>query len=397
MARIILGISGGIAAYKATGLIRAFAELGHNVTVVPTENALRFIGTTTLEALSHNVVDSDLYSDVVTVKHVALGKSADLIVVAPATANLIAKLASGITDDLLTNTILASTAPILVVPAMHTEMWVNTATVANVATLRGRGLEVMDPASGRLTGEDSGPGRLPEVSEILEYALRILTPDDLVGKRFLVTAGGTREHIDPVRFIGNNSSGKQGVAIARAAARRGAEVTVLAANIQPIQIPNVKWLVANTASEMEVLVNQHLLSTDVLVMCAAISDFRVKNPATKKLKRSVLGDEISVDLVANPDILAGVVARIRNEAIQVVTVGFAAETATDDNELESIAKSKLLSKGCDFIVANDVARHKVFDSEDNNVVIVDKHGFTRSIKGNKSQVASGLLDMLGEL
>jgi phosphopantothenoylcysteine decarboxylase/phosphopantothenate--cysteine ligase len=241
--RVVLGVTGGIAAYKATGIIRLLTEAGHDVKVIPTANALRFIGATTLEALSHNSVDPDLYTDVEAVKHVELGQTADLVIVAPATASFLARMASGLADDLLMNTLLATKAPILVAPAMHTEMWQNPATVANVATLRQRGIEILEPAVGRLTGADSGPGRLPEPEEIVAAALALSAPQDLSGKRFLITAGGTQEPIDPVRFLGNHSSGKQGIALATEATKRGAKVTLIAANVSE-SIPAIhEWWV----------------------------------------------------------------------------------------------------------------------------------------------------------
>ncbi|MEY4492389.1 MAG: hypothetical protein RL085_800, partial [Actinomycetota bacterium] len=231
MARIVLGVTGGIAAYKATAIIRLLTEAGHSVKVIPTQNALRFIGATTLEALSHNAVDPDLYTDVDSVKHIALAQEADLVIVAPATASFLARLASGVADDLLGNTLLATTAPVLVAPAMHTEMWFNAATQANVATLTSRNITILEPDAGRLTGEDSGVGRLPEPEVIVETALGLLQTQDLIGQHFVITAGGTQEPIDPVRYIGNHSSGKQGIAIAKAAAHRGAKVTLIGANI----------------------------------------------------------------------------------------------------------------------------------------------------------------------
>ena len=258
MLQIVLGVTGGIAAYKATGVIRLFSEAGHSVKVIPTENALRFIGATTLEALSHNSVDPDLYSDVADVKHVQLGQQANLIVVAPATANFIAKLAAGIADDLLGNTILASNAPVLIAPAMHTEMWLNPATIANIETLRSRGIHILEPAEGRLTGEDTGIGRLPEPEQIVAAALALVTSQDLSDKEILITAGGTREAIDPVRFIGNHSSGKQGIALARAAASRGAKVTLIGANIEPVSLPNLRFIPVQTATQLETEVNSRL-------------------------------------------------------------------------------------------------------------------------------------------
>ena len=391
---VVIGITGGIAAYKATGLIRLFTENGHDVKVVPTSNALKFIGNTTLEALSHNSVDPDLYTDVAEVKHVQLGQQADLIVVAPATANFLAKTASGIADDLLGNTLLATNAPILLAPAMHTEMWLNIATQTNVETLRARGYEVLAPAEGRLTGDDTGVGRLPEPQAIYDAAIALVTKHDLSGKHVVVTAGGTRESIDPVRFIGNQSSGKQGVAIAECAAKRGARVTLIGANIPALNTHGINFVNVTTAIELDRAINNALPSANVLIQAAAVSDFRVKSPSATKLKRSVLGDEVSLELVANPDILAEAVTRIRNEALDCTVVGFAAETASSRDDLVELATNKLKSKGCDMIVANDVSAGKVFGSDDNHVVILTKLGESTEVSGSKTSVANSILDIL---
>lgn len=394
MLQIVLGVTGGIAAYKATGIIRLLSEAGHSVKVIPTENALRFIGATTLEALSHNSVDPDLYTDVADVKHVQLGQQADLIIVAPATANFIAKLAAGIADDLLGNTILASNAPILIAPAMHTEMWLNPATVANIKTLRNRGIHILEPAEGRLTGQDTGVGRLPEPEQIVAASLVLVGPQDLSGKQILITAGGTREAIDPVRFIGNHSSGKQGIALAKAATGRGAMVTLIGANIEPLQMHNLTFIEVKTAVELEAEVNNRLANSDALIQAAAVSDFRVASPSATKLKRSVLGDSINIDLIANPDILAGAVSRIRNEGLACLSVGFAAETCENEEQLRELAQTKLMSKGCDIIVANDVSKGKVFGAETNRVIIRSKHGLETEASGNKLNVANAILDIL---
>ena len=393
---VVIGITGGIAAYKAAGLIRLFTEAGHSVKVIPTQNALKFIGATTLEALSHNIVDSDLYTDVDQVKHIQLGKEADLIVVAPATANFLAKTASGIADDLLGNTILASTAPILLAPAMHTEMWLNLANQANLSTLRERGFNIIDPAEGRLTGEDTGIGRLPEVEQIFNAALTLIKPKDFAGKHVVVTAGGTREAIDPVRFIGNRSSGKQGTAIALSAALRGARVTLIGANMPTVSVSNVHFVAVNSAAELEHQVNTFVANADILVQAAAVSDYRVKEPSAFKLKRSILGDEIALELVANPDILAGAISRIRNEGLNCQVVGFAAETAKTREQLYELAQAKLMSKGCDIIVANDVSDGKVFDSDNNHVLILTREGDSVEVSGNKTEVANSILDIIAK-
>ncbi len=394
--RVVLGVTGGIAAYKATGIIRLLTEAGHDVKVIPTANALRFIGATTLEALSHNSVDPDLYTDVESVKHVELGQTADLVIVAPATASFLARMASGLADDLLMNTLLATKAPILVAPAMHTEMWQNAATVANVATLRERGIEILEPAVGRLTGADSGPGRLPEPEELVAAALALSAPQDLSGKRILITAGGTQEPIDPVRYLGNHSSGKQGIALATEATKRGAKVTLIAANVsEPISAIH-ELVRVSTAAELEAEVLGHLNFVDAVIMAAAVADFRVETAADKKLKRSEIGDEITLKLVANPDILAGLVSKIDRDGLKVVSVGFAAETALNPNDLQRLAEHKLESKGCDILVANDVSHGAVFGSERNSVLVLTKQGIVTSRDGSKAAIANHILDVLGQ-
>jgi phosphopantothenoylcysteine decarboxylase/phosphopantothenate--cysteine ligase len=394
--RVVLGVTGGIAAYKATGIIRLLTESGHDVKVIPTANALRFIGATTLEALSHNSVDPDLYTDVESVKHVELGQSADLVIVAPATASFLARMASGLADDLLMNTLLATKAPILVAPAMHTEMWQNPATTANVALLRSRGIEVLDPAVGRLTGSESGPGRLPEPEEIVSAALRLAAPQDLVGKRIMITAGGTQEPIDPVRYLGNHSSGKQGIALADEASKRGGLVTLIAANVSE-PIPALHELIrVATAAELSVAIDSKLNEVDAVVMAAAVADFRVEAAAQSKLKRSELGEEISLKLVANPDILAGLVLRIESEKLQTLSVGFAAETASSANDLQRLAERKLESKGCDILVANNVSNGAVFGSDENSVLVLTKHGSVTSREGSKRTIAAHILDIISQ-
>lgn len=394
--RVVLGVTGGIAAYKATGIIRLLTEAGHDVKVIPTANALRFIGATTLEALSRNSVDPDLYTDVESVKHVELGQTADLVIVAPATAAFLARMASGLADDLLMNTLLATTAPILVAPAMHTEMWQNAATVANVATLRARGIEVLDPAVGRLTGADSGPGRLPEADEIVAAALALTTTPDLTGKRILISAGGTKEPIDPVRFLGNHSSGKQGIALAHEATKRGAQVTFVAANVFA-PIPSLHEIIrVSTAAELAAALDSNLAANDAVIMTAAVADFRVAEASTKKLKRSELGNQITLNLVANPDILAGLVARIASEKLPMVSVGFAAETASSANELQKLAERKLETKGCDILVANNVSDGAVFGTNENSVLVLTKHGGVTARDGSKTAIANHILDVLGQ-
>ncbi|WP_138275353.1 bifunctional phosphopantothenoylcysteine decarboxylase/phosphopantothenate--cysteine ligase CoaBC [Rhodoluna limnophila] len=388
--RVIVGITGGIAAYKATGIIRLLTEAGHSVKVIPTQNALRFIGATTLEALSHNSVDPDLYTDVADVKHIALAQEADLVIVAPATAAFLARYASGQADDLLGNTLLATKAPVVVAPAMHTEMWQHPATVANIETLKKRDVWVLEPAVGRLTGQDSGPGRLPEPNEIVDFALSAVSKQDLAGKKFLITAGGTQEPIDPVRFIGNHSSGKQGLAIAAAASQRGAQVTLIAANINEIPTGFNEVIRVQSAAELQNAVLEQLPACDVLVMAAAVSDFRLAEPFDSKIKKSLVGDRLNLELVQNPDVLKLAV----DSSHTALIVGFAAETAGSETALTELAVRKLVEKGCDFIVANDVSNGKVFGSDQNSAIILSKTGGATKATGTKSLVANELLDLL---
>ena len=388
----MVGVTGGIAAYKSAPLIRLFSEAGHNVQVVATNNAFKFIGKTTLEALSGNpisIVDPDLFTDVDQVKHIALAKSADLIVIAPATASFIAKMTSGIADDLLTTTVLAATCPVIVAPAMHTEMWENKATTANIETLTLRGITIVWPAVGRLTGEDSGAGRLAEPEEIFETALAALG-GPLSGKRVLVTAGGTREPIDAARFIGNFSSGKQGVAFARAAKLLGADVELIAANIDDSLTSGLKTFNVGSALELSQALEAKFGSYDILVMAAAVADYKPIESTATKLKRSELGEELNLSLVANPDILAETVKKLGISATKAVVVGFAAE-ASDD--LESLAKFKLAAKGCDYLIANDISNGKVFGKDDTELVLVSKSGSSK-FQGSKQSVAKDVLSLI---
>lgn len=388
----MVGVTGGIAAYKSAALIRLFSEAGHSVQVVATNNAFKFIGKTTLEALSGNpisIVDPDLFTDVDQVKHIALAKSADLIVVAPATASFLAKMTSGIADDLLTTTVLAATCPVVVAPAMHTEMWENKATVANIHTLESRGVTIVWPAVGRLTSEDSGAGRLAEPEEIFETALASLG-GPLSGKRVVVTAGGTREPIDAARFIGNFSSGKQGVAFARAAKLMGAEVELIAANIDDSLVSGLKVTPVGTALELSQALAALSGKYDLLVMAAAVADFRPSEPTVSKLKRSELGDRLDVALVANPDILTETVATLKKADSKAIVLGFAAE-ASDD--LETLAKAKLSAKGCDYLAANNISEGKVFGKDHTELLLVSKSGSQR-YKGSKQSVAKDVLSLI---
>jgi phosphopantothenoylcysteine decarboxylase/phosphopantothenate--cysteine ligase len=388
----VVGVTGGIAAYKSAAVIRLFAEAGHSVQVVATQNAFKFIGKTTLEALSGNpvsIVDPDLFTDVDQVKHIAISKSAELVVVAPATASFIAKLAAGIADDLLTTTVLAATCPVVVAPAMHTEMWENQATQANISLLRSRGVNIVWPEVGRLTGEDTGIGRLADTQQIFETAASCLG-GPLTGKRVLVTAGGTREPIDAARFIGNNSSGKQGIAFARVANQLGAEVQVIAANVDDSMTVGLDCVKLQTASELGQALEAKQGSYDILIMAAAVADFRPAEATDSKLKRSEIGDKLELQLVANPDLLAQTVSALGAHRKKTIVVGFAAETS---GELESLARKKLESKDCDYIVANNISNQMVFGKDDTEVVLVSRRG-SEAISGSKQAVAAAVLSRI---
>ena len=393
MANVVIGVTGGIAAYKSAALVRLFTEAGHSVQVVATANATRFIGTVTLEALSRNkvqIVDPDLFTDVEGVKHVALAKSADLIVVAPATASFLAKVTAGIADDLLTTTVLTATCPVIIAPAMHTEMWENRATRQNISTLKDRGVIIVDPGVGRLTGEDSGVGRLAEPESILAAANAILGEKILAGVRVLVTTGGTRERIDPARYVGNYSSGKQGLAFARAALEMGARVNVIAANVDQTLLMGLEIENVVSAKELEKSVNQAIGSFDLLVMAAAVADYRPTSVASDKIKKIVAGENIEISLTANPDIVAAVSAKLSSSGSGAVVVAFAAESG---EELESLARTKLESKKCDFVVANSISSGEVFNSDENSVVLVSKDGSSR-FSGSKTEVARAVLEIV---
>jgi len=391
---VVVGITGGIAAYKAVAVVRALVLAGHDVHVVATDAALKFVGKPTLEAISRNTVHTDLYEGVAEVRHVAIGQAADLIVIAPATANSIAKLAAGIADDLLGNTVLASTAPVVIAPAMHTEMWQNPATVANVALLRSRGVHVVGPAVGQLTGKDSGAGRMSEPDDIVAAALAVVTPKDLLGTRILVTAGGTREPLDPVRFIGNRSSGKQGLAIAVAAAARGARVTLVGANLEvhAAASDDLDVVHVSTTLELEAAVTAASAEADVIVMAAAVADYRPQSVAPAKIKKDVQGDTLQLTLVKNPDILAGL-GRARR-AGQVI-VGFAAETVDDREQLLELGRAKIARKGADYLVLNRVGWTEGFATEGNSVIVVNAAGdIVSEASGTKTSVAARILDLL---
>jgi phosphopantothenoylcysteine decarboxylase / phosphopantothenate---cysteine ligase len=394
---IVVGIAGGIAAYKAVNVVRAFVLAGHDVHVVATDAALRFVGRPTLEAISRNPVHSELYEGVAEVRHVALGQAADLIVIAPATANTLAKLAHGLADDLLGNTVLASTAPLVLAPAMHTEMWQNAATIANVALLVDRGAHIVGPASGQLTGTDSGPGRMAEPDDIVAAALAAVGPHDLAGQRILVTAGGTREPLDPVRFLGNRSSGKQGVAVARAAAARGAEVTLVVANIEDgvLASEGIRGVTVEHVSTTFELQEATLLAAgaaDVVIMAAAVADYRPEQVADSKIKKESQGDTLDLHLVKNPDILKELTAA-RREGQTVI--GFAAETEPDRDALLELGRAKAARKGVDFLVVNRVGWHEGFATDGNAIIVLDRGGdIVAEAAGPKASVADRILDIV---
>ncbi len=393
--RIVLGVSGGIAAYKACELLRRFTESGHDVTVVPTAAALEFVGAATWSALSGKPVATDVWSRVHEVPHVRIGQSADLVVVAPATADLMAKAAHGLADDLLTNTLLTARCPVVFAPAMHTEMWEHPATQANVATLRARGARVIEPAEGRLTGADTGKGRLPEAVEIFDICVEVLARGigsrDLAGRRVVVSAGGTREYLDPVRFLGNRSSGRQGYALAMAAAARGAEVTLVAANVSLEDPAGVKVVHVETTAQLREQVLAVAGSADAVVMAAAPADFRPLTVSDTKIKKRDDGGAPSIGLTQNPDILRELGAD-RARAGSVI-VGFAAETGDDHGSVLELARAKLVRKGCDLLVVNDVSGGAVFGSPHNEAVILASDGGLVDVpRGTKEALAHVIWD-----
>jgi phosphopantothenoylcysteine decarboxylase/phosphopantothenate--cysteine ligase len=392
---VVLGVSGGIAAYKAVELLRLLTESGHDVTVVPTDSALAFVGAPTWAALSGKPVSTSVWDDVHQVPHVRIGPTADLVVVAPATADLLAKAAHGLADDLLTNTLLTARCPVVFAPAMHTEMWEHAATQANVATLRERGCVVIAPAVARLTGADSGKGRLPEPGELFATCTRLLarglTPD-LAGRRVVVSAGGTREHLDPVRFLGNRSSGRQGYALAQAAVARGAEVVLVAANVALPDPAGVKVVRVTSALELREVVRAEALSADVVVMAAAVADYRPAERQSTKRKKT---DTLNVELVQNPDVLAELG---EHRQPGQVLVGFAAETGDADGSVLEHGRAKLARKGCDLLVVNEVgeAGHPTgFEGEQNAAVVLGADGTAIDIPlGSKQALADAVWDLV---
>ncbi|WGD37409.1 bifunctional phosphopantothenoylcysteine decarboxylase/phosphopantothenate synthase [Lysinibacter sp. HNR] len=455
---IVVGITGGIAAYKAVNLIREFVKMGHDVHVIATKNALRFVGAPTLEAISRNPLNTSIFDEVDEVRHVSLGQQADLIVVAPATANTLAKIAAGISDDLLGNTILASHAPVVLAPAMHTEMWENPATVANVSLLKSRGFHFVGPASGMLTGTDVGVGRMSEPEDIVRHTLSVATnrglatglggatdhktvtdpntavnhnsrllaqntPSSLSGRHVVISAGGTREPLDPVRFLANRSSGKQGFALAQAALQRGARVTLVAAQVdaeveagiaasaarfsETSPTPDASLMSSDTgrgkgqftvvrvttATELLEQMTASSRTADTVIMAAAVADYRPQTVSESKIKKENTGDTLTLTLVKNPDILATLAEHKRPEQ---TIVGFAAETAANREELLALGRAKAQRKGADFLVLNAVSWEEGFGSPNNTIVIIRGSGeIVSDASGTKQEVAGTILDALG--
>ena len=400
--RVVLGVSGGIAAYKACDVLRALTETGHHVDVVPTESALRFVGSATFEALSGNPVTDGVFSDVPSVRHVRLGQQADLVLVVPATADLMARMAHGRADDLLTATLLTAHCPVAIAAAMHTEMWEHPATQANVATLRARGVTVIGPAIGRLTGKDTGPGRLAEPNEIADLARLLIErpnalPADLTGLNVVVTAGGTRESLDPVRFLTNRSSGKQGYAIARVAVARGATVTMIAANVDFPEPAGAQVVRVSSAEQLSDAVRREMRSAYVIVMAAAVSDFRPAAYSDSKIKKSDAEPE-AIRLTKNPDILVGLVqSRAAGDIPADCTiVGFAAETGDAQHTVEEYGRAKLARKGADVVVVNAVGEGGAFEADHNSGWILDVDDTDEPIEhGSKYALAAQLWDHIG--
>mgnify|MGYP002716115711 FL=1 len=398
--RVVVGVSGGIAAYKACHLVRNFKEAGDEVRVIPTQNALNFVGAATFEALSGNPVDTSVFTRVDEVQHVRVGQEADLIVVAPATADFMARAAAGRADDLLTSTILVATCPVVLAPAMHTEMWLNPATQANVATLRERGITVLEPAHGRLTGKDTGPGRLLEPDVIAELARTVLRTSTfaptLAGKRVLISAGGTQENIDPVRYIGNRSSGKQGYALGDVAAQRGAKVTIVAGATDALDPPSgAEVIKVGSTREMQQAMAERAPEADVVIMAAAVADFRPEAEASTKLKKGKADDALStIRLTENPDILKGLVQMREAGETAATIIGFAAET---DNEFEN-GRAKLKRKGADMLMLNSVAGGGVFGQARNRGWLLSADGREEEIPdGTKHEVAARIWDAVERL
>ena len=385
---IILGVGGGISAYKSADLLRRLQDVGFGVSVIPTRASLNFVGSATWEALSGRSVDENLWNNVHEVPHIKKAREANLIVVAPATADLIAKISNGLADDLLTNVISAATCPIVLVPAMHPEMWLSAANQENVATLRKRGLLVIEPDEGRMTGEDFGVGRYPEVSRIISEISEFANiKSDLLGRKILVTAGGTREAIDPVRFIANHSTGKQGYALAKAARNRGAEVVLIAANSNLDDLPGIRTIKVSTTAQMADALNREFPACEILIMAAAVADARPKSVSSEKIKKV---NYKSIDLEANPDLLADI---SKKRIGKQVLVAFAAETTQLNSETIEAAKAKMKHKGSDLIYLNNVSNGEIFGADDTAGVLIDSNGESIEYKTqSKDTLADLLLD-----
>lgn len=394
---VVVAVTGGIAAYKTVSLVRTLVTEGHDVHVIPTEDALRFVGTATWEAVSRHPVTTSVHEDVAEVRHVALGTRADLVIVAPATANTLAKMAAGIADNLVGVTLLATTAPVLVAPAMHTAMWEHAATQSNIETLRARGIHILGPADGPLTGGDSGPGRMVEPDGIAAAARTLLSARrDLEGLQIVVSTGGTREPIDPVRYLGNRSSGRQGAEVALAAAARGARVRLVAAHVDEGVLaaasahPSIILERVSTASELAAAMDAASPTADVVVMVAAVADYRVDTVSDSKLRKE--DGPPSLRLVENPDVLAGLVAR-RGQGQGQTIVGFAAETASDEDELLRRGRAKRARKGVDLLAVNRVDWDTGFEAQDNRLLVLDQGGDpVADAAGTKREVADILWD-----
>lgn len=389
--RILFGVAGGIAAYKAVQAVRLLVKAGHDVHVVPTANALRFVGLPTWEAISRNPVSTELFDEVSRVRHVSIGEQADLVVVAPATADLIARAMQGQADDLLTSSLLVAEAPVIFVPAMHSQMWRHPATQANIQSLRDRGVSILGPDVGQLTGDDQGIGRMVEPEIIAEAVERSLRPKDLVGRTIVISAGGTRERVDPVRFLGNDSSGKQGVAIAEEALARGAEVIIVAGHLDVHTPRGAEVIKARYTESMRQAIESLADEADCIIMAAAIADYRPADPASAKLKKAQEGSELNLRLIANPDILSEISHRSGRSNL---IVGFAAETASGERLLE-LGRAKIARKGCDLLVVNEVGEGKTFGFDDTDVTILDAKGqIVAEVNGPKREVAEVLMNQV---
>jgi phosphopantothenoylcysteine decarboxylase / phosphopantothenate---cysteine ligase len=395
--RVVLGVGGGIAAYKACEVLRGLTETSHDVRVVPTRAALRFVGEATWAALSSHPVSTEVWDDVHEVPHVRLGQQADLVLVVPATADLLARAARGFADDLLTSTLLTARCPVLYVPAMHTEMWEHPATTENVALLRSRGAVVVDPAVGRLTGSDTGRGRLPDPDEIVGIARDLLAGAagvaDLAGRHVVISAGGTREHLDPVRFLGNRSSGRQGYALARAAVSRGAKVTLVSANVTLPDPAGADIVRVVSATDLQAAVRDAATTADAVVMAAAVADFRPTAYVDTKIKKTADGGLSRIELERTPDVLAELAAHRRRSG-QVV-VGFAAETGDPAGTVLDHGRAKLAAKGCDLLVVNEVGLDRGFEAEDNEAVVLGSDGLATPVpRGPKAALAHVVWDLV---